>query len=90
MTILLSQKITIWLILPKNININDINLYGFNGVFTIIEGNITINALGESGIVFQNLPTAFGTNIVININRAHMANDVAVLSILRMSNGVRS
>lgn len=74
--------------MPKNININDINLYG-NGVFTIIEGNITINALGESGIVFQNLPTAFGINIVININRAHMANDVAVLSILRMSNGVR-
>ncbi|KJW04536.1 hypothetical protein [Rickettsia argasii] len=41
MTILLSQKITIGLILPKNININDINLYGFNGVFTIIEGNPT-------------------------------------------------
>lgn len=32
-------------------------------------GNITINALGESGIVFHNLPTAFCTNIVININR---------------------
>lgn len=42
----------------------------------VLEGNITINALGESGIVFQNLPTAFGTNIVININRAHTANDV--------------
>lgn len=53
----------------------------------VLESNITINALGESGIVFQNLPTAFGTNIVININRAHTANDVAALSILRMSNG---
>ncbi len=53
----------------------------------VLEGNITINALGESGIVFQNLPTAFGTNIVININRVHTANDVAALSILRMSNG---
>ncbi|BDU60050.1 hypothetical protein FLA4_04600 [Candidatus Rickettsia kotlanii] len=37
--------------------------------------------------MFQNLPTAFGTNIVININRAHTVNDVAILSILRMSNG---
>ncbi len=25
----------------QNININDINLYGFNWVFTIIEGNPT-------------------------------------------------
>ncbi len=53
----------------------------------VLEGNITINALGESGIVFQNLPTAFDTNIVININRVHTANDVAALSILRMNNG---
>ncbi|AFB28365.1 hypothetical protein RPK_00270 [Rickettsia rickettsii str. Hlp len=35
----------------------------------VLEGNITINALGESGIVFHNLPRAFCTNIVININR---------------------
>lgn len=25
----------------QNININDINIYGFNGVFTVIEGNPT-------------------------------------------------
>lgn len=89
----------------NNICTQDITINGnanFNGstfdlrrnvIFTgdvVFEGNITINALGESGIVFQNLPTAFGTNIVININRAHMANNVAVLSILRMSNGVCS
>ena len=29
----------------QNININDINLYGFNGVFTVIEDNPTTRVI---------------------------------------------
>lgn len=95
MIFILDKLILIYNICTQDITINgNVNGSTFdlrrNVILTgdvVLEGNITINALGESSIVFQNLPTAFGTNIVININRVHTANDVAALSILRMSNG---